>query len=146
MKQKWKKTVLISVSVLCVLIAVYVFVLPLYVQKQLNDSANIEIEYDGSVQSITDVDEISGVLDHMKMSEWERTFDDNSDTVPDVYIASNNRYLLSLTPYSNQDFVDISICFLRSRLVICSYKMDVQYYSELVNFLDNLSTSNQKCS
>lgn len=141
MKQKWKKAFLISASVLCVLIAVYVFVLPLYVQKQLNDLSNIEIEYGGSVQSITDVDEISGVLEHMKMSEWERTFDDNSDTVPEVYIASNNRYLLSFIPYSHQDFVDISICFLRSRLVIGSYKMDVQYYNELVNFLDTLSTS-----
>ena len=142
MKHKRRKAVLISVSVLCVLIAVYVFALPLYVQKQFNDLVNIEIEYDGSVQSITDVGEISGVFDHMKMSEWERTFDDNSDTVPEVYIAANNRYLLSFTPYSNQNFVDISICFLRSRLVIGSYKMDVQYYNELVNFLDTITTSN----
>lgn len=141
MKYKWRKTVLISISVLCVLIAVYVFALPLLVQNQLNDLANIEIEYDGSIQVITDVEEISDVLDHMKISEWERTFDDNSDTVPDVYIAANNRYLLSFTPYSNQDFVYISICFLRPRLVIGNYKMDIQYYNELVSFLDTILTS-----
>lgn len=142
MKYKWRKTVFISISVLCVLVALYVFVLPLFVQNQLNDLANIEIEYDGSVQSITNVDKISGVLDHMKMSEWERTFNDNSDTVPEVYIAANNKYLLSFIPHSNQDFVDISICFLHSRLVIGNYKMDVQDYNELVNFLDTIFTSN----
>ena len=79
MKCKWRKAVLISISVFCVLIAVYVFVLPPFVQKQLNDLGNIEIEYNGSVQSITNADEISDVLDHMKMSEWERTFDSISD-------------------------------------------------------------------
>lgn len=139
MKCKWRKAVLISISVFCVLIAVYVFVLPPFVQKQLNDLGNIEIEYNGSVQSITNADEISDVLDHMKMSEWERTFNDNGDTVPEVYIAANNRYLLSFIPYSNQDSVDISICFLHSRLVIGNYKMETQDYNELVNFLGTLS-------
>ena len=144
MKCKWRKAVLISISVFCVLIAVYVFVLPPFVQKQLNDLGNIEIEYNGSVQSITNADEISDVLDHMKMSEWERTFNNNSNTVPEVYIAANNRYLLSFILYSNQDFVDISICFLRSRLVIGNYKMETQDYNELVNFLGTLSTLSQK--
>ncbi len=99
MKHRRRKIILISVSVLCVLIAVYVFAFPPFVQNQLNDSSSIRIEYNGSVQSITDIEEISAVLDHIKMSEWKRTFDDNSDTVPEVYISADNRYLLSFMPY-----------------------------------------------
>ena len=142
MKYKWRRTVFISMFVLCVLVVIYVSVLPLFVQNQLNNLADIEIEYNGSVQSITDVNEISDVLDHMKMSEWERTFDDNSDTVPEVYIVANDRYLLSFIPNSNQDSVDISICFWHSRFVIGNYKTDAQYYTELVSFLNAISTSN----
>lgn len=142
MKHKWRKKVFISVFVFCALIFMYIFALPFFVRHQLNDLNNISIYYKGIDQSITDAEEISGVLGYLRMSGWKRTFDDNADIVPEVYIAVNNMYLLLFKPYANQDTVDITICFLRSHIIIGTYKMDAQYYRELVSFLDAILVSN----
>lgn len=136
MKHKWRKKFFIIVFVFCMLIFMYIFALPFFVRHQLKDLNNFSIEYKGIDQSVTDVEEISGELDYLRMSEWKRTFHDNADTVPEVYVAANNTYLLLFKPYANQDTVDITICFLRSHIIIGTYKMDAQYYRELVSFLD----------
>lgn len=97
-----------------------------------------EIEYNGNIFSITNTEQLSNLYDHLNIPEWKRIFDANNDSVPDVYIAVNNKYLLSFTQNSNQGHISVCLCFLKSKVIVGNYIMGVQYYNRLICFLDSI--------
>ena len=137
MKRKWRNAFIVM-SVVCALVVAYFFVLPFLVQNEMKNLNNVEIEYNGKIYKMTNTEQLSHLQDHLNTSEWERVFDDYNANVPEIYIAINNRYLLSFTPNSNQGHIRVSLCFLKSNIIVSNYIMSVQQYNRLVSFLDSI--------
>lgn len=138
MKRKWRNGFIISLTVACALVVCYLFVLPFLAQLEVENLTDVDVEYEADVFSITDMEQLSELHDHLNISKWKRVFHDNNNSVPAIYIAVNNRYRFSFTRDSNQDQINVCLCFLKSNIIVGNYIMDVQHYNRLTSFLDSM--------
>lgn len=135
---RWKKIGYVCLGIIGAILLLYVIILPVFVKQQIKNTDNVSIEYCGTYIILKETSDVIKLKECIKLASWKRSFKDQVDTVPNVYMVMDEYYLVSFRLGNTPGYVEVSVSFRPLMLELGNYKMERRYYEALILFCNQL--------